>query len=231
MENYTGHRAIAGVYHKIINEIPAFDSFHELFAGSAAISSLLSVAAARLHVNEISPSVFLELCSKFPESTVTNECAISLLKKWRPKKKQVIFLDPPYHHSTRPKNTNLYEFEMPDDDHVKMLSAVVAMDKVKIMIIHPKCELYDQMLADWRKVEIKIRYNRKTSFECLYMNFPATQDLHNYQYLGSDCWDRQRIKRKGDRLLAKLRKLPVLERNYIINRINEINQTQNEKTI
>lgn len=141
----------------------------------------------------------------------------------------MIFLDPPYLHGTRSGNTNLYEFEMTDNDHVKLLSAVASMEQ-KIMIIHPKCELYDRMLADWRKVEIKIRYNRKTSIEYLYMNFAKTADLHNDDYLGSDCWDRQRIKRKSERLIAKFQKLPVLERNYLIKRINEI-QSKNEETI
>lgn len=87
------------------------------------------------------------------------------------------------------------------------------------MIIHPKCELYDNGLKDWRKVEVKIRYNNKTSIECLYMNYKEPGILQEDGYLGKDCWDRQRIKRKATRFLNKLIQLPELERNLILNKI------------
>lgn len=109
---------------------------------------------------------------------------------------------------------------MSDDDHVRLLLAVLQMN-CNIMIIHPKCELYDTYLKDWYKVEVKIRYNRKTSIECLYMNYKP-DELQDYSYLGTDCWDRQRIKRKGERWVNKLMNLPDLERNYIIEKIKDL---------
>lgn len=89
------------------------------------------------------------------------------------------------------------------------------------MIIHPSCEMYNQMLCEWRKVEIKVRYNGKTSIENLYMNYPQPELLQTYRYVGSDCWERQRIKRKGDRMIRKLQALPEIEKNYLLNRIQE----------
>jgi hypothetical protein len=46
------------------------------------------------------------------------------------------------------------------------------------------------------------------------------QTLQNDSLLGKDCWDRQRIKRKCERLIKKLSALPVLEKKYILDRIN-----------
>ena len=51
------------------------------------------------------------------------------------------------------------------------------------------------------------------------MNYPWPAQLLTYRFTGTDCWDRQRIKRKGDRLIKKLLSLPEQERNYIIDRI------------
>ena len=222
LEKYTGHKAIKGVYQKIINEIPKHQRYVELCAGSAKICSLLTVLAKDVILNDLDSAVQLFLKEKYRSATVTNECGISMLKKktavWY--RETFIFIDPPYLHSTR-TNKNLYNFEMTDVDHKQLLSAVLKM-KCNIMIIHPKCELYDTMLHSWRKIEVKIRYNRKTSIECLYMNYEEVSELQSDSFLGKDCWDRQRIKRKGDRLLAKLMGLPVLERNYVLNRLKEI---------
>src|SRR5690606_9759875 len=120
-----------------------------------------------------------------------------------------------------PNSTSLYTYEMIDSDHVQLLTAALQMNCF-IMIIHPKCELYDTYLKDWYKIEVKIRYNNKTSIECLYMNYKL-DELQDYTYLGSDCWDRQRIKRKGERWVNKLLAMPELERQYIINKIKELN--------
>jgi len=89
------------------------------------------------------------------------------------------------------------------------------------MIIHPDCELYNTMLSDWRKVQVKIRYNNKTSIENLYMNYSADVELHTTKFLGADCWDRQRIKRKGDNLISKLNRLSPNERKYLLERIKQ----------
>lgn len=90
------------------------------------------------------------------------------------------------------------------------------------MIIHPKCELYDEFLHDWRKVEVKVRYHQKTQIECLYMNYPDPIELQDYSYLGNDCWERQRISRKVEAYKKKFEKMPVLERNCIIEKLNEL---------
>ena len=128
---------------------------------------------------------------------------------------------PPYLHSTRPNSTNIYNIEFSAIQHEILLSFVWDL-RCNVMLIHPKCPMYDSYLSKFRKVQIKIRYHSKTSIECLYMNYPEVQSLHNSQFIGDNCWDRQRIKRKGDRLVNKLLALPPAERNYIIDRIQNI---------
>lgn len=221
-KNYLGHKNIPGVYQKVINEIPFCNNFIELFAGSGAISEKLGSVQSKIYLNDIDKDVCKFLINKFPSSIVSNEHFLNALQLFSTlPAATVIFADPPYLHDTRAKNFERYNFEMSVNDHVQLLTTLLEYSH-KVLIIHPKCELYESMLKDWRKVEIKIRYNSKTSVEYLYMNFPAEAQLLTSKYLGSDCWERQRIKRKGDKLVQKLLSLPAAERNYLLDRINKM---------
>lgn len=220
---YPGNKNIPGLIHKIINNIPPCSVFYELFAGSAAVSSFLSLLPGlnlSFYINDKDPAVTANF--NYPAgSIVTNLNAIDLLNDFHfpgSPTDAFIFMDPPYHHSTRPNNLNLYNIDMSHNDHIQFLSSVINI-QCNCMIIHPTCKLYDQALHTFRTVEVAVRYHNKTSIEKLYMNYPGPEQLLTYVYTGKDCWDRQRIKRKGDRLIQKLSALPAMERNYILNRI------------
>jgi len=225
LDNYTGHKNINGLFQKIINQVPKHTIYAELFAGSAAIYSSFTVPAALSLLNDINPEVHQLLYEKYNNKNVAvrNCNAINILKKtkliWD--KTTFVFLDPPYHHNTRPLATELYQYEMTGFEHVELLNAVLGL-KSNVMLIHPKCDLYDEFLHDWRKVEVKVRYHKKTSIECLYMNYPAPSELQDYSFLGNDCWERQRINRKTKAYVNKFKKMPVLERNCIIYKLNEL---------
>lgn len=227
LDNYTGHKKVNGLFQKIINQVPKHNIYAELFAGSAAIYSSFTVPAATAVLNDINPEVHNLLCEKFRDRTavIWNRDAVEFLYKMQViwKKNVFVFLDPPYHHSTRPLATELYKHEMKHIDHLQLLETVRLM-KCNIMLIHPKCELYDTELSHWRKVEVKVRYHQKTSIECLYMNYPDPIQLQDYSFLGNDCWERQRIRRKTDKYIEKFQKMPVLERNCIIDKLKELNQ-------
>lgn len=220
-DNYTGHKKIYGVYHKILNEVPKCSTFVEAFAGSASISKIILEHNSNIGItlNEIDKAAAKQLLKSFPEANIINGDAMKLLTAYiKSESDHFIFIDPPYHHSTRPNSTKLYKHEMSNDQHRQLLN-LANQSKNKIMIIHPKCDLYDKMLEGWRRVEVKIRYHKKTSVECIYMNYDKPKSLMVDKFLGKDCWDRQRIKRKVDRFISKLKQLPELERNMMLNRI------------
>lgn len=221
MKLYPGQKKIYGLYHKIINQIPGHTVYYELFAGSAQISLLLhpTSGTVRIVLNDIDRSV----TDKYNFTTgaeILNKSAIDIMKTnlSTAGTDTFIFMDPPYLHSTRPNNTKLYKYEMSDSDHVQFLASVLQL-KCNCMIIHPKCDLYDKYLSNWRTIQIKVRYHNKTSVECIYMNYEVPRILQTDMFLGDDCWDRQRIKRKSDRLINKISKLPELEKNYILERL------------
>ena len=90
------------------------------------------------------------------------------------------------------------------------------------MIIHPKCDLYDTMLKDWRKVDVKERYHNKTQIVTMYMNYAEPTELQCYDYLGNNCWERQQIDRKLKRLKDKFSLMPVQQKNYFLKELNKL---------
>lgn len=239
-KKYTGHKNIEGLYQKIINQIPAFSRFIELFAGSAQITRLINF--------DFKPVILIDIDSKqtqllqqewdndffrdkrqLPHPVeIINFDAIQYLKNInndvnykRCGKGDFYFIDNPYHHSTRPNNKEIYTHEMTHEQHVQFLQECLQLNCM-CLIIHPVCDLYDTMLKDWHKVYVKVRYHRKTSIECLYMNYPEPTNLQDYRYIGKNCWDRQRITKRKKAYLDKFKKMPVLERKAILKELNEL---------
>lgn len=237
LDNYRGNKAVLGLYQFIINRIPECQTFVELFAGSGAITKkLLSTAVTdspdcwrlssgqlvRTILNDSNASVVTLLKKQFPSPTlVTNLSAVQALIHVRPGTKDIfIYADPPYEFSTRGSNRRIYEHEMTVDDHEEFLTMAATVN-CNLMISHYECNLYDTMLTGWNKETFSVSYHGKVKQECIYYNYPKPSKLLTYEYVGSDCWDRQRVKRKIDRLTKKLLALPEIERNAIINRVNK----------
>lgn len=229
MKNYTGNKRLQGLSQTIINHIPKHDYYFELFLGGGGIFRMLIEETPRVKeyfLNDLNLQCLVDMLGYLEGIEIkvvfNSHDATELIKDYLYVANSFFLLDPPYLHATRPSSTDIYgDYEMSDEDHEKFLLSVLQMVS-PCMIIHPRCEMYDNHLKNWKQVDVKVRYNRKTSNECLYMNYDINKvSLHTYQYLGVDCWDRQRIKRKGDRLIAKINNLPELERAYILKQIGK----------
>lgn len=213
-KNYIGNKGIPGVIHKIINLIPAHDYYLEPFAGGASIGKALPRCSVK-HFNDLNKNALEQITDSSGATIIkTSVPAAQLLQSFGSGTASAfIFCDPPYLHETR-FSDSIYNFEMTHTDHTDFLSAVQSL-KYPCMIIHPLCELYHQALQSWNYVDIKIRYNSKTSTERIYMNYNKPQLLQTYRFIGTNCWERQAIKRKAERFLKLGPPLPFPEPTYI----------------
>lgn len=134
-----------------------------------------------------------------------------------PDGKVMIYADPPYMISSLLSGKKLYKHILTDLQHKQF---VIACSKLKVncMISHPENDMYDTYLQGWTKEKFKVSYHGKIAEECIYYNYPRPEQLQTYNYVGEDCWDRQGVKRKIERLARKLAALPALERNAVIAR-------------
>lgn len=216
LENYPGNKYSLGVYQTIINNIPPHKTYIEPFVGSGAIA-LIKRPADLTVINDIDSGVidkwncmisdnFKILCSpaeKLLSSLITAD------------KDTFVYMDPPYPLNSRFSKKKIYKSEMTLNDHKQLLSMVLTA-KFNCMISSYPNDLYDITLKAWRKVKYNCRVHQNTATEILYCNFPEPTVLHDYSFIGYDCWDRQRIKRKIHRHVQKLLYLPAVERNAIL---------------
>jgi hypothetical protein len=57
------------------------------------------------------------------------------------------------------------------------------------------------------------------------MNYPPPIELHDYRYLGDNFRERERITKRTKRWVARLKKMPVLERKALLSAISSLNET------
>lgn len=83
------------------------------------------------------------------------------------------YVDPPYVHETRARSGRKnYRFEMTDEDHGSLLTALKALDG-KVILSGYAHEMYESALAGWRRVERKAHADgARERTEVLWMNFP-----------------------------------------------------------
>lgn len=205
------------------------DVYMELFAGSGAVAQRKKPAPVETIIADMDEQV----CNAWNLSTidipgceVLQTCAIEFLASYRfdPELRYCIYLDPPYPLGSRKSDREVYRFEMTDQQHYDLLAVVKSLPpNVDVIISTYRNEIYETALAGWRLHTFTAGTRRGAATECLYMNYVNTEGiLHQYDFLGTDYIDRQRIKRKIEREVAKLRNLPAAERRAILTAVLDL---------
>lgn len=228
LNNYPGAKGNSGIQQFLINNIPFHLRFFELFAGTAKLfytkkeakASLLSDIDIRVcieHGKEKRQKGYnVDVCHGSYDS-VLHDFGLNFTRQ------DFIYLDPPYPESSR-RGGKLYKHEMlTDEEHEYFLSKVIAID-ANIMISTRENPLYSRMLKDWRKKEFHTSDRGGNCTELIYMNYPEPEILHQYDYVGHDFTDRQRIKRKRENIVKKLSSMPAVEKMSLIDEIVKHNR-------
>jgi site-specific DNA-adenine methylase len=219
--SFPGGKAGSGVYQQIINQIPPHDVYVEPFLGDGAVMRHKK-PAWETYLYDIDPAVVLRFpADAWPHCKCVAQNALVVLPQHLSNPFAFIYCDPPYPRSSRSCARPLYRFEMTDDQHSTLLD-LVRSQKAMVAISSYANPLYDETLADWRRVEFQTvnrRGNRAT--EVLWMNYPEPTALHDYTYLGNTFRERERLSRKRKRWVARLERMPILERLMLSGAIAE----------
>lgn len=213
----------------IINQIPPHRVYVEPFLGSGVIMQTKLPAWANIGIDR-NPLMVAEAqlyMSALPAGVALEADSIAWLKAYQFQGDEFVYGDPPYVRSARRSGRDIYAFEMTDDDHVALLDVLCSLP-CPVMLSGYASELYDSRLSGWRRLEVDVMGHVGMNTEVLWMNYPEPIELHDYRFLGDNRTDRQRIKRKKERWLAKLRSMPVLERRAILWALSELVEDSQE---
>jgi site-specific DNA-adenine methylase len=225
MKNYPGGKNGPGVYQNIINQIPPHRVYIEAFLGYGAIMRKKRPAEKSIGIE--SDKITLDAWDSYavPNLDLVHGDAIEWLKRNSPPPDAVVYLDPPYLMETRTNKNPLYRHEMSDDDHVRLLELIKTLS-CYVLISGYYSDMYASALSDWRLITFKAqKRSGEIANEHLWLNYPEPLELHDYQYIGKDFRERDRIKKKRRRLSAKLASLPTLEAQALIATVDEFRES------
>jgi DNA adenine methylase len=224
--SYPGGKHGSGVYQTIINLIPPHRTYVEGFLGGGAVMKLKKPAPGGNYGIDVDRNALESFQIDNLKPIFYHGDFMKLVNNGRllclNNPDTFLYLDPPYLISTRRTRARIYTHEFSDSDHVCLLKLIRTL-KCMVMISGYKSKMYLDMLNGWRLVRFQAmtRGGIKAT-ECLWMNYPSPKALHDYQYVGVDYRERERIKRKRQRWINRLRVMPVVERSALLEALKEL---------
>lgn len=232
ISDYFGSKG--NLYRQIINLIPPHIIYIEPYLGAGWVFRKKKKAELNI-ISDCDPKVFntwlgdrlvisvdgFDDYAIYDDDRATrleNGLAVDVVSRFMDDKTAFVYLDPPYLLSTR-LSRNRYVYDMDEDDHVELLTLINQCDCMVAISGYPS-DLYADMLHGWIRYDFDVRdRGGNERVECLWTNYPQPTLLHEYSYLGDTFRERERIKRKADRWVNGLNKLPLQERQAIVSKM------------
>jgi DNA adenine methylase len=88
----------------------------------------------------------------------------------------LFYLDPPYPHASRSKGaTDVYAYEMSDEDHRKLAKLLHRIEGKALISSYP-CHLYNELYHDWQQIQIPKKKDvgngtKCDAIECVWKNY------------------------------------------------------------
>lgn len=223
--SYLGSKAQAGVYQRIISNMPPHSMYVEPFFGSGQIFWRKRPAVRNVIIDADAGAIdeAMRILTSKPalgaSTSVFERDALELLPKLAPPADAVVYCDPPYLHSTR-TSRHRYKHELTDDQHTQLLTLLQALPCRVLLSGYPS-QLYSDLLKGWRCESYRTRTRGRTLTECLWCNFPAPVELHDWTHLGQNHRERLTLRRFAARFNAKLDRMPELKRNFVLSLVHQ----------
>ena len=214
MNSYFGSKATSGLCQPIIAMMPPHDTYIETDLGGGAI---MQRKPAALH--NIAIDLDLEALRAFKcdyPITKVHGCAHEFLTRYNFRGSELVYCDPPYLRYTRTSGRR-YRFDYEEQDHIELLELLKRLP-CSVMVSGYPSHLYDELLTDWRSLELQVMNQGGVRTEKLWFNFTPDR-VHWYRYAGKNFTDRQRIKRKAESWGRRYQALPRAERLAVLSSI------------
>lgn len=210
-----------GVFQKFINLMPPHEVYIETHLGCGAI--IRNKLPARRNIGiDIDPQV-IEMWANYNRINIEliHDDAVNYLKTYRFTGKELVYCDPPYLRETRKKSGRIYKYEYTQGQHIELLEVIKSLPCM-VMISGYESPLYRESLKGWHTHSFKAGCQHGIAIEWIWMNYPPPKELHDYRYLGNSFREREHIKKKSKRWVARLKSMPVLERQSLLHAIQSV---------
>jgi DNA adenine methylase len=211
-------------FHQIINVLPAHTTYIETHLGGGAV--LRHKAAAERSIGiDIDPDV-IEWWRRHHSTLATfvADNAMEVLRSYPFNGSEVVYCDPPYLPSTR-KRQRVYRYELDEKDHYELLSLLRQLP-CRVAISGYPSQLYNDELAGWNNLQFSAKTHSGVRVECLWINYPIPDQIHDPRFLGENFRHRQNIKRRMHRLQSRISHLSKQEQHALATWLSEQLQEQ-----
>jgi DNA adenine methylase len=230
---YPGSKGGNGVWQQIVGQIPPHDLYVEVCAGSAQVLQRMRPPAAVIAV-DCDDAVCQKLRAVIaarPDlagvSTVVCDTAAHWLSEncRRLNQRTVVYCDPPYLADVRSEPGRAYyarELDLPAQ-HIALIGVLERLGRqgVRCLLSGYRCEVYDRLLKDWRRVDYTAATHGGPVIESLWCNFPEPAELHDPRVAGRNFRERERIRRRAKSWVKMVSEMPLAERAAVIAALDE----------
>lgn len=211
MSNYFGSKATSGLCQPIIALMPPHNTYIETHLGGGAIMRRKPPALRNIAI-DFDPAPLARFECSYPVEKV-HGCAHQFLREFDFHGRELVYCDPPYLHHTR-SSKRRYRFEYKEQDHVELLELLKSLPCSVILSGYPSA-LYDDLLGEWRTIELQVMNHAGARTEKLWFNFIPDR-VHWPSYAGRNFTHRQSIKRKAQSWGRRYQAMPAAERLAVL---------------
>jgi hypothetical protein len=209
--SFVGSKGMAGVYHRIIGQMPPHPVYVEPFFGRGRVFWEKRPAAQTIIIDR-APGLLAIAGAVAGVRAICGD-AVEILPTLALGDDALVYCDPPYLLSTR-QDRCYYTFELSEQQHRALLGTLRALPCRVLLSGYPSA-LYDDGLPGWRVIRYQVRTRQRTKTECLWCNFPEPEELHDWRFAGRDYRQRLALKRLAGRWLARMEAMPPRKRGYV----------------
>lgn len=217
--SYPGPKAQAGVFQRIIGQMPPHSTYVEPFFGSGQVFWRKKRAVTSIVIDKV-PGLIAKAGAEVGVSAIAGD-ALKLLPALDSAlgPETVVYCDPPYLLSTR-QHRFYYDNEMSDAQHASLLALLQGL-KCNVLLSGYPSDLYSSQLQGWRCMAYRTRTRGKTVTECLWCNYSEPAQLHDWRYAGQSFRQRLAFKRLAARWLARLEGMSDRKRGYVLDAVHQ----------
>lgn len=216
---YPGGKGGSGVVQQIVSLMPIHDRYIEPFVGGGTVLDIKRPARSNIAADIDGDVVAQHRRSPQPQTEYLVADAFALLPSLNLTRADLVYLDPPYHPETRSRR-KIYKFEMDERGHERLLSLILTLPAA-VMISGYRHVLYDDALRDWHRQDFTGVTRGGPRIESVWCNFKPGMTYHDTRFLGGNFRERERIKRKRDRWVARIEKMSAIDRAVIWESLQE----------